>query len=64
MKGSIQKRTTKRGDLAYLVRVELPADSTTGKRRQRPFELAFIREKAKALDRCAAQHGDGRSPQR
>src|SRR2546423_5999454 len=44
MKGSIQKRTTKRGDLAYLVRVELPADSTTGKRRQRA--KAFPTKKA------------------
>src|SRR4029079_10572761 len=34
-KGSIQKRTTKKGDVSYLVRVELPPDPTTGKRKQR-----------------------------
>ena len=29
VKGSIQKRTTKKGDVSYLVRVELPTGSTS-----------------------------------
>jgi integrase len=44
VKGSIQKRTTKRGDVSYLVRVELPADPTTNQRRQRA--KAFPTKKA------------------
>jgi hypothetical protein len=58
MKGSIQKRTTKQGETYYLVRAELPADSTTGKRRQRA--KAFPTKKA--AETALALFGAARAP--
>jgi integrase len=40
VQGSIQKRPLRNGKIAYLVRVELPPDPTTGKRHQRSKQVA------------------------
>ena len=51
---SVEKHTTATGLVSYRVRVDLPADAVTGRRRQR-MKTVRTKKEAEALERQALQ---------